>query len=92
MNTYFFRKTHLYVSVYSKKQMGGETVLSKLDMSRNFTLERIRELAGHARESVVMYTHYFYTISDLEGISDRATYEEVVDFKMARPSQAFESS
>ena len=59
-----------------------KTVLSRLDMSRNFTLERIRELAGHSRQSIVLYTNYFYHIPDLEGISDCRTFEEVVDYKM----------
>jgi len=59
-----------------------KTVLSRLDMSRNFTLERIRELAGHSRQSIVLYTNYFYNIPDLEGIEDCRTYEEVVDFMM----------
>ena len=59
-----------------------KTVLSRLDMSRNFTLERIREIAGHSRESITLYTNYFYTIEGLEGISGCKTFEEVVEFKM----------
>ena len=59
-----------------------KTVLSRLEMSRTFTLERIREIAGHSRESVTLYTNYFYTIEGLEGISGCKTFEEVVEFKM----------
>lgn len=44
-----------------------KTVLSRLDMSRNFTVERIREIAGHSRESITLYTNYFYTIDGLDG-------------------------
>ena len=59
-----------------------KTVLSRLDMSRNFTVERIREIAGHSRESITLYTNYFYTIEGLEGISKCRTFEEVVEYKM----------
>jgi len=59
-----------------------KTVLSRLDMSRNFTVERIREIAGHSRESITLYTNYFYTIEGLEGISRCRTFEEVVEYKM----------
>lgn len=59
-----------------------KTVLSRLNMSLNFTLERIREIAGHSRESVVLYTNYFYHIDDLDGITECRTFEEVVDFGM----------
>ena len=59
-----------------------KTVLSRLDMSMNFTPERIRELAGHSRGSMTMYTHYFYTIEDLDGITNCKTFEEIVEYKM----------
>ena len=59
-----------------------KTVLSRLDMSRNFTVERIREIAGHSRESITLYTNYFYTIEGLDGISGCRTFEEVVEYKM----------
>ena len=59
-----------------------KTVLSRLDMSRNFTVERIREIAGHSRESITLYTNYFYTIEGLDGISECKTFEEVVEYKM----------
>ena len=59
-----------------------KTVLSRLDMSRHFTLERIREIAGHSRGSMTLYTHYFFTIEGLEGITKCSTFEEVVEYKM----------
>ena len=62
-----------------------KTVLSRLNMSLNFTLERIREIAGHSRQSVVLYTNYFYHIDGLDGITDCKTFEEVVDFMMPDP-------
>ena len=51
-------------------------------MSRNFTVERIREIAGHSRESITLYTNYFYTVEGLDGISECKTFEEVVEYKM----------
>ena len=59
-----------------------KTVLSRLNQSGLFTMEQIRKYAGHSRESVVLYTHYFYTISGVEGIRKSRTFEEVVDYKM----------
>ena len=59
-----------------------KTLLSRLDMSQNFTLERIREIAGHTRKSMTLYTNYFYTIEDLDGITGCKTFEEVVEFQM----------
>ena len=59
-----------------------KTVLSRLDMSRQFTLEMIRELAGHSRESMVLYTNYFYTIEGLEGIRTCENFADVVEFKI----------
>ena len=59
-----------------------KTFLSRLDMSRLFTMERIREIAGHSRGSMTLYTNYFYTIEDLEEISECKSFEEVVEFKM----------
>lgn len=66
-----------------------KTVLSRLNMSRNFTLEHIRELAGHSRQSFVLYTNYFYNIPGLEGISDCRTFGQVVDFKMPKIKESF---
>lgn len=51
-------------------------------MSGNFTLEQIREIAGHSRQSVVLYTNYFYNIDGLEGIENCKTFEDVVDYNM----------
>lgn len=59
-----------------------KTVLSRLNQSGLFTLEQIRAVAGHSRQSVVLYTNYFYTIKDIEGIRDCKNYSEVVDFKI----------
>jgi len=59
-----------------------KTVLSRLDMSRSFTLERIREIAGHSRESMTLYTNYFHTIDDLDGITGGKTFEEVIEYQM----------
>lgn len=59
-----------------------KTLLSRLDMSQNFTLERIREIAGHTRNSMTLYTNYFYTIEGLDGITKCKTFEEVVEFQM----------
>ena len=51
-------------------------------MSRSFTLERIREIAGHSRESMTLYTNYFHTIDDLDGITGCKTFEEVIEYQM----------
>ena len=59
-----------------------KTVLSRLDMSKSFTLERIREIAGHSRESMTLYTSYFHTIEDLDGITGCKTFEEVIEYQM----------
>ena len=59
-----------------------KTVLSRLDMSQHFTLERIREIAGHSRGSMTLYTNYFYTIEDLDGITSCRTFEEVIEYQM----------
>jgi len=59
-----------------------KTVLSRLDMSQHFTLERIREIAGHSRGSMTLYTNYFHTIEDLDGITSCRTFEEVIEYQM----------
>ena len=60
-----------------------KTVLSKLDMSKQFTLEQIRKWAGHSRSSITLFTNYFYTIEDIdEGIRNCRTFEEVVEYAM----------
>ena len=51
-------------------------------MSKKFTIERIREIAGHSRESITLYTNYFYTIEGLDGITECKTFDEVVEYKM----------
>lgn len=43
-------------------------------------MEQIRAIAGHSRQSVVLYTNYFYTIKDIDGIRDCKNYAEVIDF------------
>ena len=58
-----------------------KTVLSRLNQSGLFTMEQIRAIAGHSRQSVVLYTNYFYTIRDIDGIRDCKSFSEVVDFK-----------
>lgn len=59
-----------------------KTVLSRLNQSGLFTMEQIRAVAGHSRQSVVLYTNYFYTIKDIDGIRDCKSFSEVVDFKI----------
>ena len=59
-----------------------KTVLSRLDMSQHFTLERIREIAGHSRGSMTLYTNYFYTIEDLNGIIRCKSFEDIIEYQM----------
>ena len=59
-----------------------KTVLSRLDMSQNFTLERIREIAGHSRGSMTLYTNYFHTIEDLNGITQCKSFEDIIEYQM----------
>ena len=59
-----------------------KTVLSRLDMSQHFTLERIREIAGQSRGSMTLYSNYFYSIEDLDGITSCNTFEEVIEYQM----------
>ena len=57
-----------------------KTLLSRLHQSLHFSDERIRELAGHSRGSMTMYTHYFYHIEDDTGLDKCETFEEVAEF------------
>ena len=59
-----------------------KTVLSRLNQSGLFTMEQIRAIAGHSRQSVVLYTNYFYTIKDIDGIRECKSFADVVDFKL----------
>lgn len=56
-----------------------KTLLSRLHQSLHFSDERIRELAGHSRGSMTMYTHYFYHIEDGAGLEKCESFEEVTE-------------
>ena len=57
-----------------------KTLLSRLHQSLHFSDEHIRELAGHSRGSMTMYTHYFYQIEDGAGLEKCETFEEVAEY------------
>ena len=57
-----------------------KTLLSRLHQSMHFSDERIRELAGHSRGSMTMYTHYFYHIEDGAGLDTCDTFEKVAEY------------